>query len=248
MQELKDKTVLVTGAGRSLGRATALYLATLGANLAVNYNTSARGAEEVCAQISRLGRRALPVQADISNPTAVREMFQIVDSELGPVDVLVNNAAINMDATIRKMDDETWNRVLAVDLTGSFYCAREAIQAMRDRNWGRIINISSVAGYTGAYGAANYAAAKTAIIGFTKSLAREVARYRITANAVAPGYIDIGMLKRLPEKMQSELLLQIPLGRFGHPEEVTATIGFLASEGAAYITGQVIHVNGGFYM
>ena len=248
MQELEGKTVLVTGAGRSLGRMIALHLARLGANVAVNYNTSAKGAEEVCAEISRLGCKTLPVQADVSNPKAVREMFQTVHSELGKVHVLVNSAAVNIDATIRKMDDETWNEVLAVSLAGTFHCTREAIPAMRERQWGRIINVSSVTGFTGAFGAANYAAAKAAIIGFTKSLAREVARYGITANAVAPGYFNIGMGERLPEDFQSELLKMIPLGQFGRPEEMTATIAFLASRNASYITGQVIHVNGGFYM
>lgn len=248
MQELKGKTVLVTGAGISLGRMIALHLARLGASVAVNYNTSAKGAEEVCSEILQLGCKTLPVRADISDPTAVREMFQTVYSELGTVDVLVNNAAINIDATIKNMDDETWNNVFAVNLTGTFYCTREVIPAMRDSHWGRIINVSSVTGFTGAFGAANYAAAKAAIVGFTKSVAREVARYEITANAVAPGYLDIGMGERLPEKFQSELLKMIPLGRFGRPEEVTATIAVLASRGAAYITGQVIHVNGGFYM
>jgi NAD(P)-dependent dehydrogenase (short-subunit alcohol dehydrogenase family) len=248
MQELKDKTVLVTGAGRSLGRMIALHLARLGASVAVNYNTSAKGAEEVCAEISRFGCKTLSVQADVSNPTAVREMFQTIHSKLGEVDVLVNSAAVNIDATIRKMDDEAWNEVLAVNLAGTFHCAREAIPAMRERQWGRIINISSVTGFTGAFGAANYAAAKAAIIGFTKSLALEVARYGITANAVAPGYFNIGMGERLPEKFRSELLKMIPLGRFGRPEEMTAAVAFLASRNASYITGQVIHVNGGFYM
>jgi len=248
LQKLEDVTVLVTGAGKSMGREIALSLAGLGANVAINYNTSVEGAEEVCAEISQLGCKTIPVQADISDSVAVKKMFRTVNSELGAVDVLVNNAAINIDATIRKMDDETWNNVLAVNLAGMFYCTREVIPAMRERHWGRIINVSSVTGVTGAFGAANYAAAKAAVIGFTKSLAQEVARYEITANAVAPGYFDIGMGARLPEKMQSELLGMIPLGRFGRPEELTATIAFLSSRNASYITGQVIHVNGGYYM
>jgi 3-oxoacyl-[acyl-carrier protein] reductase len=225
-----------------------LHLAKMGANVAVNYNTSKKGAEEVCAEISRLGQKTLPVQADVSDPDAVHHMFEKISKELGSVDILVHNAAINIDSTIRKMDDQTWSQVLGVCLTGAFNCAREVIPGMRENGWGRIINISSITGFSGAFGASNYAAAKSGIVGFTKSLAREVARYEITANVVAPGYIDIGMGNRLPEKMQEELIQQIPIGRFGHPEEVSSAIAFLASPEASYITGQVIHVNGGLYV
>ena len=247
MKMLEGKTALVTGSGKSLGRTIALNLARLGADVAVNYNTSGEGAKEVSEAISELGCKSIPIQADVSHSEFVQEMFREVVSELGSVDILVNNAAINIDSSIRKMDDDTWNRVLEVCLTGSFNCTREAIPAMRDSGWGRIINISSIAAYLGVFGAANYAAAKSAIIGFTKSLAREVARYSITANVVAPGYIDIGMTHRLPEKMQEGLLDQIPMGRLGQPDEIAATVAFLVSQGAAYITGQVIHVNGGLY-
>lgn len=248
MQELEGKTALITGAGRTMGREIALYLARRGANIVVNYNTSSKGAEEVCEEISKMGRKSISVQADVSIPNSVREMFREINSEIGVVEILVNNAAVNIDATVRRMDDQTWNKVLAVNATGTFYCTREAIPSMRTSHWGRIINISSVVGCTGVIGAANYAASKAAVIGFTKSVAREVARHNITANAVAPGYIDIGMLHRLPKKIQDTLLQQIPLGRFGHPQELAATVAFLTSRDAAYITGQVIHVNGGFYM
>lgn len=231
-----------------MGRVIALYLAKRGANVAVNYNTSSKGAKEVCAKIIQLGCRSLPVQADVSNPNAIIEMFQRISSELGTVDILVNNAAINIDATVRRMEDHAWNKVLAVNISGTFYCTRQAIPSMRDKRWGRIINISSVVGSTGVIGAANYAASKAGIIGFTKSVAREMARYEITANVVSPGYINIGMLKRLSEEMQTKILQQIPLGRFGSPEELAAVVAFLASQNAAYITGQIIHVNGGFYM
>jgi 3-oxoacyl-[acyl-carrier protein] reductase len=245
---LEGKTALVTGAGRNLGSAIALCLARNGANVAVNFNASLTSAKEVCAKIEQMDRKSILAQADIADPTAVRSMFQAIDSEMGPVDILVNNAAINIDATVRRMDNETWNRVFAVNATGTFYCTREAIPSMRENNWGRIINISSVVGCTGVIGAANYAASKAAVIGFTKSVAREVARHSITANVVAPGYIDIGMLQKLTKKIQDNILQQIPLGRFGHPNELAATVVFLASQSAAYITGQVIHVNGGFYM
>ncbi len=248
MQELEGKTALVTGAGRALGREIALYLARSGADIVVNYNTSSDGAGQVCTEISEIGRKSLSVKADVKNPDAVREMFQRTSSEFGSVDILVNNAAINIDSTVRGMDNETWNEVLTVNATGTFYCTREAIPTMRTNGWGRIINISSVVGCTGVIGAANYAASKAAVIGFTKSVAREVARHNITANVVAPGYIDIGMLQKLPKKIQDKLLQQIPLGRFGHPRELAAAVAFLASPEAAYITGQVIHVNGGFYM
>ncbi|MFX1475953.1 MAG: 3-oxoacyl-ACP reductase family protein [Promethearchaeota archaeon] len=248
MLELEGKTALVTGAGRALGREIALCLARRGANIVVNYNTSSEAAEEVCTEISKIRRGSLSVQADVRIPEAVSEMFQAASSKFGAVDILVNNAAINIDAMVRQMDNETWNKVLAVNATGTFYCTREAIPSMRTNKWGRIINISSVVGCTGVIGAANYAASKAAVIGFTKSVAREVARHNITANVVAPGYIDIGMLQKLPRKMQNTLLQQIPLGRFGHPRELAATVAFLASQDAAYITGQVVHVNGGFYM
>lgn len=248
LQELEGRTVLVTGAGKSLGREIALSLAKLGANLVINYNTSMKGAEEVCEKISQLGNKIITIQTDVSDSIAVKKMFQKINSELGTVDVLVNNAAVNIDSTVRKMDDETWNRVVDVNLTGTFHCAREAILAMREQQWGRIINMSSVTGATGAFGAANYAAAKAGIIGFTKSLAKEVAKYEITVNAIAPGYLNIGMGENLPEKLRSDILELIPMGRYGRPEEVTSVIGFLASRDASYITGQVIHVNGGYFM
>jgi 3-oxoacyl-[acyl-carrier protein] reductase len=248
MPDFKDKTVLVTGAGKSLGRAITLHLASLGASVAINYNTSVKGAKEIYAEILQFGGKAILVQADISNSLEVHEMFQTIRAELGEVDILVNNAAINIDGVIKKMDDDVWNNVLSTNLTGTFYCTREAISTMCERQWGRIINIGSVTGFTGAFGAANYAASKAAIIGFTKSLAQEVARYKITVNTVAPGYLAIGMGERLPEKLTLELLKQIPLGRFGEPEELIAAIVFLASQNASYITGQTIHVNGGFYM
>ena len=146
------------------------------------------------------------------------------------------------------MDDDTWNKVLAVNLAGTFNCTREAISGMREQGWGRIINISSVMGFVGAFGASNYSAAKAAIIGFAKSLAREVARFGITANAVAPGYFNIGMGERLPENFRSEIISNIPMERFGKPEELTTAIAFLASPDASYITGQVLHINGGYYM
>jgi 3-oxoacyl-[acyl-carrier protein] reductase len=248
MPDFKGKTVLVTGAGKSLGRIIALHLAELGANVAINYKTSRKDAEEVCAKILQFGGNAISVQADVSNSLEVYEMFQTVRVELGEVDILVNNAAINIDGIIRKMDDDAWDNVLSTNLTGLFHCAREAITTMRVRQWGRIINIGSVTGFTGVFGAANYAASKAAVVGFTKSLAQEVARYKITVNTVAPGYLEIGMGERLPKELQSDLIKRIPLGRFGKPEELVAAVIFLASPNASYITGQTIHVNGGFYM
>ena len=247
VQKLDGKTALVTGAGKSLGRAIALYLAKIGANVVVNYNTSSDGAEEVGAEIREIGKKSLIVKADVSNPDEVRDMFQSITSEVGSVDILVNSAAINLDSTIRKMSDEVWNQVIGVCLTGVFNCSREVIPTMRESGWGRIINISSITGFTGAFGAANYAAAKSGIVGFTKSLALEVARYSITANIVSPGYLDIGMGQRLPEKFHQDLLQKIPVGRFGQPDELVSAIAYLASPEASYITGQILHVNGGLY-
>lgn len=243
-----NKVALVTGSSGGIGKVIALALAQTGADIVAQYNRNELVIIELVKTIEKLGRRCLPIKADITNENEVRDMVQKAFTELGRVDILVNCAAVFHDATIAKMPLEVWNEVLAVNLTGSFTCTKEVIPVMRQNNFGRIVNISSVVGQTGVFGASNYAASKAGLFGFTKSAARETARYGITVNALALGYINAGMLLKLTPEMQESIKKQIPIGRFGDPEEVAATVVFLCSEKAGYITGQVLGINGGYYM
>lgn len=244
----KEKIALVTGGGRGIGRETALELARKGCSVAVNYSRSEKAARETVAEIEAIGRRAFAFKTDVSSAAEVKEMFTAVASKLGPVEILVCNAGITRDNLLMRMKDEDWNDVITADLSSLFYCAREALRPMLKARWGRIIAISSVTGLVGNPGQCNYAAAKAGMTGFIKSLAREVGSRGITANAVAPGYIDTDMTSVLPPEIRETMLKNIPSGRTGTPSDIAKAVAFLASDDSEYIQGQVIAVDGGMTM
>ena len=239
------KTALVTGASRGIGRAIALELAERGFDVAVHYGKKREKAEEVAAAIEAMGRRAVLLGADLANPEAPARLVAEAEEALGGLGVLVNNAGITRDNLLIRMKDEEWEAVLRTNLTAVFKLTREAIKRMIRRRAGRVIQIASVSGILGTPGQANYAAAKAGLIGFTRSVAKEYARRGVTVNAVAPGFIETDMTAALPEAVRKEYLAQIPAGRFGKPEEVAKLVAFLASDDAAYITGQTICIDGG---
>lgn len=236
---------LVTGASRGIGRAIALKLATDGFAVAVNYASSTERAEAVVAEIAAVGGRAIAIQADVSDPEAVTRMFGTVADELGPVAVLVNNAGITDDGLVLRMDPDQWDRVMNTNLKSVFLCTKTALRAMVRARAGRIINISSISGIAGNPGQSNYAASKAGVIGFTKSVAKEVGSRGITVNAVAPGFIETDMTEALGDTVIELASQQISLGRLGLPEEVASIVGYLAGSDASYITGQTIVVDGG---
>lgn len=246
--EKTSNIALVTGSGRGIGRSIALELAKRGHDIVVNYSKSKAPAEEVCHLVEVSGRKAMPLQADVSDPSAVTEMFKIVAKEMGIVSVLVNNAGITRDNLLIRMKDDQWNDVLNSNLSSVYYCSREAVKKMIKQKWGRIINLASVVALIGNPGQANYVASKAGIIGLTKSIAREYASKGITANAIAPGFISTDMTDALPEEARKTLLSQVPAGRPGSPEDIAKLAGFLASADSEYITGQVIAVDGGMTM
>jgi acetoacetyl-CoA reductase len=247
LKRLQGKVALVTGGSRGIGRAIAVELARRGANIAINFRSSTTHAEATANQIRELGADFLLVQGDVSSKEDAQHIVQAVLDKWHRLDILVNNAGITRDRSLRKMTDEDWAQVISVNLNGTFYCTTAALPAMIEQKFGRIINISSVVGQAGAFGQANYSASKGGIIAFTKSLAVEMAKYNITANAVAPGYTATDMLDAMPEDVAAKIKSRIPMGRFAEPEEVAKAAVFLAAYGD-YITGQELNVNGGVHM
>ena len=245
---LANKTALVTGASRGIGRATAIELAKAGAKVAVNYAGNRAAAEEVVAQIQAAGGQAFMVQADVGDAAAVDAMVKSVVEQFGSIDILGNNAGITRDNLIMRMKEEDWDAVIHTNLKGIFNCTKVVTKLMMKQRYGRIVNMTSVVGVMGNAGQSNYAAAKAGVIGFTKSMAKELASRNITVNAVAPGYISTDMTADLPDQAKADLQSQIPLQRLGNPADVASAVLFLVSPGADYITGQTLHVDGGMVM
>jgi len=245
---LKDKKAVVTGAGRGIGRAVAIAFAKEGADVLVNYQSNDAAAKEVVETINNMGRKAIAVKTDVSNYKDVQAMVERAVQELGGVDILVNNAGISQPALLLKMTEDSWDRIIDIHLKGTFNCAQAAARHMKDKKWGRIINVISTAGLFGTVGQINYASAKAGIIGFTKSASRELGRYGITVNVVCPGVTDTEMTTtvRSDEKLKEIYLSRIQLGRFAEPEEIAPAFVFLSSHDAEYITGQVLGVDGGY--
>lgn len=245
---LTDRIAVVTGASRGIGREIALTLAAKGAVVIVNYNGSAAKADEVVKEIEAAGGRGEAVQCNVSDFGAAAGLMEYVVKKYGRVDILVNNAGITRDNLLMKMSEEDFDAVLNTNLKGAFNCIRHISRQMLKQKSGRIINISSVSGVLGNAGQANYSASKAGIIGLTKSAARELASRGITVNAIAPGFVNTEMTEGLSEKVKEGAVAQIPLGKFGEPEDIAEAALFLASEGARYMTGQVLHVDGGMAM
>ena len=247
-RNLTGKTALVTGASRGIGRATALKLASLGANVAINFAGNLTKAQEVKTEIETLGVKAILVQGNVADFEKVQSIVKTVTDEFGTLDILVNNAGITRDNLLIKMSEKDFDDVIGVNLKGVFNCTKAVARLMMKQRGGRIVNLSSVVGIIGNISQANYAAAKAGIIGFTKSTAKELAARNVTVNAVAPGFIDTDMTDALSDKVKEELIKGIPAGRMGSAEDVAELVAFLVSDQAAYITGQVIAVDGGMAM
>jgi len=246
--DLSGKSAVVTGGSRGIGRAIVTRLAEQGADVCFSFRRDQAAADEVAAAITALGRHALPVQADVTDPAAAEALIKAATGEFGKIDILVNNAGITRDDLIMRMSTEAWREVLETNLFGAFYTLKAVTRPMLKARGGRIINITSVSGQAGQTGQANYSAAKAGLVGLTKASARELASRGITVNAVAPGFVLTELTKDLPPELQAQITDRTPLGRFGTPEDISAAVCFLASDEAAYITGQVLAVDGGLVM
>ena len=248
MKDLEGKGIIVTGATRGIGRAIALEAARRGANVAFNYVKSEAQADAVKTEIEKLGVKSLAYKVDVGDLKSVRDMVNAVKKEFGAIDVLVNNAGLTRDKVFVMMSEEDWSEVIRTNLTGAFNFARAAVFMMMKAKRGSILNITSISGVIGLPGQVNYSASKAGLIGLTKSLAKEVGRLGVRVNALALGFIETDMTAALPEENRNQALNMIPLGRFGKVEDVTPTAAFLLSDAASYITGAVIHVDGGLAM
>jgi 3-oxoacyl-[acyl-carrier protein] reductase len=248
MTEIKKRVALVTGGSRGIGRAIAVALARQGAFVIVNYSSSPEAAQETLNMVREQGGDGELLKFPVQDSQAVENAFDGIKSRHGQLDILVNNAGISRDGLLLRMKDEEWLQTLAVNLNGSFFCARAASRLMLKARWGRIINISSVVGEMGNAGQAPYVSSKAGLIGMTKAMAKELASRNVTVNAITPGFIETDMTAALDDKLREEHMKAIPLGRYGQADEVAQLVAFLASNEAAYITGQVIGINGGMYM
>ncbi len=245
---LSGKNALVTGGSRGIGKAIALELARHGVNVAISYIGNSKKAEAVVEEIEKIGVKAIAIKADISKEEDVINMVDEINGSLGNIDILVNNAGITRDNLLLRMKTWEWDQVIDTNLRGTYLCTKAVVKGMIKKRYGKIINIASVVGITGNFGQGNYSASKAGVIGFTKSIAKELASRGINVNAVAPGFIDTDMTKILPEDIKDSLVKSIPMVRMGRPEDVANIVIFLASEKSDYITGQVVNVDGGLVM
>ena len=243
--DIAGRFALVTGASKGIGRAVAYRLAEQGVHIAVNYNSSPDAADETVESLRALGVEAFPIQADVGESEQVARMVDETTERFGKIDILVNNAGIISDGLLVRMSDIAWDSVISTNLNGTFYCTRAVVRQMIRRRWGRIINIGSVVGIRGNIGQVNYSASKAGIIGFTKALAKEVAKRGITVNTVTPGYISTDTVDVLPQKTKDTIMTWIPQGHFGKVDDVAHLVAFIASEKASYMTGQIVSVDGG---
>ncbi len=248
LYDLKDKVAIVTGGSRGIGRAVVIALAEAGADILLNYSRSDKQADEVKKQVEKKGRKCVTVRADVGRFEQAQNLGKAVMNHFGRVDILINNAGVNRDRTLRRMTHEQWNEVIQTNLSSVFNCTKAVVEPMVAQNSGVIISISSIIGEMGNVGQANYAATKAGIIGFTKTMARELARNNIRVNAIAPGFVETDMLGTVPEDIRNQIKSQIALNRFGTPEEVALAVVYLCSPAASWITGITLRMNGGHYI